>query len=264
MLATARYIIKRSLLLQVPRGALRVFDDDVFIVSYPRSGNTWVRFLISDLTCRVSHANFLSVERAIPDIYRSRELQLLLTRRPRILKSHEPFDERYRRVIYLIRDPRDVVVSYYQYQKMMDYIPASTSMQDFAEAFIEGKVAFGSWQDHVEGWTDRRYNNADMLLSRYEDLLHEPVRQVKGFAAFLRSNQDYSAIQAAIDRNTFEKIRESEARHGRRSQSLRDKKSDGLFVRTGSKDRWKGVLPAFLARAIEVKWQKTMQRFGYL
>ena len=91
---------------------LKVFPDDVFIVSYPRSGNTWVRFLIGSMVYQAD-VDFNNLVTIIPDIYRCTNRFLESLERPRYLKSHEPYDGRYPKVIYLVRDPRDVAISYY-------------------------------------------------------------------------------------------------------------------------------------------------------
>src|SRR5437868_10954354 len=93
-----------------------VFPDDVFIVSFPRSGNTWTRFLVGNLISQNEPISFVNVESRIPDIYLHSQESLCRMSRPRVLKSHEPFDPRYKKVIYVVRDPRDVAVSRYHFR----------------------------------------------------------------------------------------------------------------------------------------------------
>src|SRR5881227_2930975 len=81
-----------------------VYPDDVFLVSYPRSGNTWIRFLIGNLIYPNDPVTFANLEQRIPSIYTYPNH--VLRRLPRVLKSHEVFDPRYPRVIYIVRDPR--------------------------------------------------------------------------------------------------------------------------------------------------------------
>ncbi len=103
---------------QVPAGRrLTVFPDDVFLVSYPRSGNTWTRFLIGNLLDQEDPITFANIESRIPEIYFFPDKVLRRLPRPRILKSHEYFDHRYKRVVYIVRDPRDVATSMYHYSR---------------------------------------------------------------------------------------------------------------------------------------------------
>ena len=95
---------------------LKVYPDDVFIVSYPRSGNTWMRFLVGELVFQ-KEIDFHNLRELIPDIYIYGCTHSFLEslNRPRYIKSHEPYDPRYPKVIYLVRDPRDVAISYYNW-----------------------------------------------------------------------------------------------------------------------------------------------------
>src|ERR1700685_4202503 len=79
-----------------------VFPDDTFIVSYPRSGNTWTRFLIANLMHSETPVTFANIEHVIPDSTALSSRAMKRIRRPRLVKSHEYFDPRYSKVIYLV------------------------------------------------------------------------------------------------------------------------------------------------------------------
>src|SRR5271167_4340481 len=71
---------------------ITVFPDDVFPTSYPRSGNTWTRFLGRNLVNPDEPVTLLNVERLVPDMYKHSDRALRRRPRPRILKSHQCFD----------------------------------------------------------------------------------------------------------------------------------------------------------------------------
>src|SRR5260370_8194332 len=105
---------------------MTIFDDDVFLTSYPRSGNTWTRFLVGNFVNPNEPVTFLNVERLVPDMYKTADWVLRRRPRPRVLKSHESFDARYRRVTYIVRDPRDVPISTYHCDINLRSIPAAS------------------------------------------------------------------------------------------------------------------------------------------
>src|SRR5258707_11864652 len=108
---------------QVAGRNVTVFDADVFVVSYPRSGNTWTRFLIGNLINPDVHLTFSNVESRIPEIYFNPDRKMRALPRPRVLKSHESFQPHYPRVIYIVRDPRDVAGLYYNHALEWGNVP---------------------------------------------------------------------------------------------------------------------------------------------
>src|SRR5450432_3221983 len=94
---------------------LRTYPDDTFITSYAKSGNTWTRFLVASLLHPNEPMTLVRADELIPSTTKSRRY-LDSVPRPRILKSHFPFDPGYRRVIYVVHDPKDVAVSQYHFK----------------------------------------------------------------------------------------------------------------------------------------------------
>ena len=96
---------------------------DYYLVSYPRSGNTWVRVLLAELLYKASGDNLRELQYYIPDIYVRTHVNDIINSKFHIVKSHEKYCkaprkmEKYKRVIYLIRDPRDVVLSHHRYHR---------------------------------------------------------------------------------------------------------------------------------------------------
>src|SRR6202051_3622523 len=133
---------------------LTVYPDDTFLVSFPRSGNTRTRFLVCNLINPDNPVDFAQLESRIPEIYDVTDRDLRTFSRPRIIKSHECFDPRYKKVIYIVRDPRDVALSYYEFQLKRRVITEDCSLDDFVPRFIDSEFEpkTGSWRDHVLSW----------------------------------------------------------------------------------------------------------------
>src|SRR5205085_11792879 len=147
---------------------LTVLPTDVFLVSYPRSGNTWLRFLLANALRPAEPATFATFGEVVPDIYDETDRELRRRPSPRVLKSHEPYDERYRRVVYLVRHPADVAVSYYHYLIKMRQIPPGYEVARFVASFVRGRLDdFGTWGQHVSGWLDGREAGSHFPFLRY-------------------------------------------------------------------------------------------------
>src|ERR1700736_5647469 len=149
--------------------ALTVYPDDTFLVSFPRSGNTWTRFLVCNLINADNPVTFAGLESRIPEIYDVPDRVLRAFPRPRIVKSHECFDPRYKKVIYIVRDPRDVAVSNYHWELKLRSVKEGYPIEDFVPRWMAPEFwpRIGSWGDHVGSWLATRQGKEGFLLLRY-------------------------------------------------------------------------------------------------
>ncbi len=254
-------------LVRVPPAARNVvvLEDDIFVVSYPKSGNTWVRFLIANLMGAGSSVDFSNIEKLVPDIYRHTNEKLMRYRRPRVLKSHEYLDLRYPRVIYLVRDPRDVVLSYFHHVKKFLRIERQQSIDEFVELFIAGRLdGYGSWGQHVGTWRLAKGGEAGFLVIRYEDLQTDPEAELVKIAAHVGISSDREMILSCLQLSDFDRMKEMELDHGKRWQPLAGTCESMPFIRKGRSGGWREELQPDLARRIESAWGDLMSDLGYL
>src|SRR5467141_4482966 len=102
MIYGIRRVLKYALGRDIAGRTLAVRPDDTFVVSYPRSGNTWTRFLIANLLHPNQNVSFTNIEKLIPDTASQSNRALKATPRPRIIKTHQYFDHRYGKIIYIV------------------------------------------------------------------------------------------------------------------------------------------------------------------
>jgi hypothetical protein len=205
---------QRNRRLHLLRGdSITVFPDDVFLTSYPRSGNTWFRFLLSNLRYWHPPTNFDNVEERIPDIYVVPDEGLALFPRARILKSHEPRPSAQRleqKVVYITRDPCSVAASSFAFRKHAGEISRETTPEEFTSMFLDGALPFGSWEDHVNGWLTG-CDESQLLLVRYEDAERDPVPVLRRVADFVGIPADDRTLARAVDLSDFGRMRELDA-----------------------------------------------------
>ena len=98
-------------------GLSNVYSSDTFIVSYPKSGNTWLRFIIANMLTK-ELVTMKNIDEFVPDIYNFKK-QINAKGEPRFIKTHNVNLKQYPKTIYIHRDYRDVLVSYYHFQKTL-------------------------------------------------------------------------------------------------------------------------------------------------
>jgi hypothetical protein len=236
--------------------------DDVFLVSYPKSGMTWLTFILANLL--KPNAGFVVTLKntidLIPDInklYRKKRGFLpgqdweSINRlpAPRLMRVHVPYDPYLSRAVYLVRDPRAVLVSYWHYHRLTqpDY---KFTLRDF---ILHGNYWPCDWDAHVESWLGK----SNVLLIKYSDLRADPLAEIRRFTQFSNLRFTDAQISAALQKSTFEEMRRIEEAHGNAEGSPEP------FVRKGSVDGWREELDPDLIHLIQTRYGATMQKLGF-
>jgi len=250
---------------------LSVFPDDIFVVSYPRSGNTWTRFLIGNLLYQEDPITFSNIESRIPEIYFNSDRQMRRLKHPRVLKSHECFDPRYPRTIYIVRDPRDVAVSFYYHNIKAGNLPDTYSIDDFIPRFMAAEFdsKWGSWADNVMSWLCLRRHDKRFLLLSYEQVKKDPKRELKRLAMFLseiwpsRIDVSPEKLARAVELSSPERMRQLEKEEAHKWVLTRQTRPDKPFVRSATAGGWKAILSPESVKRIEFAWGDLMGQLGY-
>lgn len=243
---------------------LTVFPDDTFLVSFPRSGNTWTRFLVCNLISPDDPVTFVSLDARIPGINVPDRI-LRRFPRPRIIKSHEPFDPRYKKIIYIVRDPRDVVLSYYRFQLKRRVISDDCSLEEFVPRFMESEFepGTGCWGDHVLSWLGTRQGRSNFLLLRYEAMKQSPHTEATKIAFFLGLHSNPERVDRAVELSSADRMRRLEREQAARWKQTKKTRPDKPFVGKAVSGGWKSSLPQACAVQIESAWGHIMQMLGY-
>lgn len=256
---------------QLAGRGVTVFPDDVFLVSYPRSGNTWTRFLISNLIFPNEPTTFANVESRIPEIYFNPDHVMRRLPRPRLLKSHECFQPHYPRVIYIARDPRDIAISFYHHHVKWGNLPDDYPLEQFVPRFLaaEFDTKWGSWSDHITSWLSLRQGRKEFLFLRYEDMKNDPVAELARIAHFLRAcsfpnmEVNHERLMQAVEFSSPERMRRLEKEQAGNWVLTKQTRRDKPFVRTAAAGGWRLALPAQSVAQIESAWGPIMRNLGY-
>jgi len=246
------------------RNHLRVHKDDTFLVSYPRSGNTWIRFLLGTAISGkgIDWHNF---ETVIPDIYRNTHQQLEALPRPRIIKSHHSYDKRYPKVIYIVRDVRDVFISYYNFHNKFPGRNSNLTIEDYLERFLTGELDdFGTWSSNIASWINNQNKIENgFLILRFEDLLSNTRAELVRILEFLGLDKTNDDIDNAIKWASFGNMRRLENEQ-QNASFFRQANKNLKFTNKGKKGGWREALSEEqLSRLVKAN-DKYLKQFKYI
>jgi len=175
-------------------------ENDLFLASYPRSGNTWLRYLMTNLRFPDARWNLQSLACAFPEIYSS--VDPFSVPFPRWIKTHHTYKPSYPKIIYLIRDGRDVAVSFYHWSDPNRIEPFEKFLKRRILAKEINPTPWGEWHSHVIGYLDQP-KSSDMLIVHYEALVDSPVSELQRISEFVGLRRSKEAIEIAIERSSF-------------------------------------------------------------
>ncbi|HEV2176118.1 MAG TPA: sulfotransferase domain-containing protein [Terriglobia bacterium] len=236
-----------------------ISPSDAFIASYPRSGSTWLRFLLYEILTGDS-SGFNDVNRVLADMGRQSNAPALLPESGRLLKTHEVYRPQYEKAIYLVRDARDVAISEYAYETSLERF--SGDFDSFVAAFSRGHVnPYGAWHDHVDSWLGSPLAaNGNLLLIRFEEMRRDAERTLAQVVEFLGVEATPEVIREAIANNNVQRM---QAKEDRAPQIGGNSKNRDRFIRNGSVGDWREKLTEVQARLIEGCARDTLARMGY-
>ncbi|XP_041509528.1 amine sulfotransferase-like [Microtus oregoni] len=159
-------------------------DDDVFIVTYPKSGTVWL-YQILRLICYEGHWNRTGDIKTIIKTpffeYMFYHLDIIKMPSPCIFTSHLPYylvpqylRKKKAKIFYIYRNPKDILVSYFYFFNWLVVFEGTDTLEHCLEKFLEGKVVGSSWFDDIRGWYEHRHDFSIMFLS-YENMKKPPV-----------------------------------------------------------------------------------------
>jgi len=270
----------------------------VWLASYPKSGNTWMRAFLHNLMLAAPSphdinrldeltggdvdpalyagiagrpAESLSVEEAIALRGRVQHSLADAAAGSRFVKTHSALLYIYgcntidmgvtAGAIYIVRDPRDVALSFAHHlgqspERIVDLMATDNAHTDASAAMMPDVI--GSWSQHVESWTGNP--NPGLHVVRYEDMLRDTQKTFAGVVRFLGLEVAPARLTAALRNSSFKALAEQEKRRGFRERPGQAER----FFRKGVAGGWRRELDPGLARVIEQRHRVQMQRFGYL
>ncbi|KAL7977463.1 hypothetical protein Chor_009412 [Crotalus horridus] len=174
-------VIYAGPVLQMVEKDFQVRDDDIFNVTYQKSGTVWM-------------LEILSLIRSNGD--------------PTWCQTTPNWDRGpwFETIIYTVRNPKDVLVSLYHFASMFHPYKDPGTLDQFLEGFLKGDVPFGSWFDHIKGWMNLK-DKENFFFITYEELQEDLRGSVVRISQFLGKDLDDAAIDSVVANASFESMK---------------------------------------------------------
>jgi hypothetical protein len=223
------------------RGRLefRPRPDDIWVVTYPRSGTTWVQFLLYQLTTD-GDLGFTHLTEVSPWFERSlaigthRAADFDRVPAPRVFKSHltPGWLPDTGRVVYVERAAEDVAVSYYHFYR--SHLQFQGTFEAFFERFVAGDLQYGRWSDHVTEWAEAAEQRPVLRLT-YEGLRRDPEASVDRLCAHLGLHPCAETRRRAMERSEFSFMKQHEEKFDHVTALLQERGlRPSAFLRRGA------------------------------
>jgi hypothetical protein len=272
----------------------------VWLASYPKSGNTWMRAFLHNLfrnpdrplpleqlgggnltTAETALHRYQALDKRAPKEWTQDDIDAM---RPRVhamiaasvpgnifckihcaifeLRGHRTVNlEASAGAIYIVRNPLDVVLSYADFQG----ITVDVASQAMGARNFELPRDAENISEPLGSWSQNVESwtgkpNPALHVVRYEDLLAKPLAGFGGVAKFLGIKAPRARLEKAIRHSSFKVLRRQEDRGGFSERSPAQER----FFRSGKAGGWRDVLSDEQVARIVEDHREQMARFGYI
>ncbi|XP_030836981.1 sulfotransferase 1C2-like [Strongylocentrotus purpuratus] len=268
-------------------------SDDVFIITYPKTGTTWAQqiMMLVQVEADLSFFEGKHISKLVPfleypdlpdsGVYKTvaeintaptwvEAADAMPTDTPRILKTHVVQrwlpeglkEDPQAKVVYVARNPKDTAVSYYHFCLLVTDLPNYTSWDEFFEEFIADRVPGGSWFDHTLSWWKLR-NHSNVLFLTYEDMKQDSRKAVVRIAEFMGKSLSDDIIDRIVDASSFKFMKKNKSTNPDAAyENEMDNKNNKSFMRKGVVGDWKNHFSEDQNRRFDELYQEKMAGSG--
>ena len=245
-----------------------------WIASFPKSGNTYLRFLLYNyLFGAMDHSQELA--RRIPDLHKlisAKKTLNLEVKKQTFVKTHFPFNKEHpylentEQYIYIVRNPLDTMLSNARFFGCDFDNPKK--LKNFIEHYIKHattqrwiNLKYGTWPEHIGAWVGALARHPGCLI-RYEDLRHQPEQTLKHVLSFLGQEIDEDKLKVAVERSSIDTLRKMEDKEGK-SGVFTTASASNRFVNEGKTNQTISDIDPQLQVSFDKRFGDLARLYGY-
>uniref|UniRef100_A0A914W5M6 Sulfotransferase domain-containing protein n=1 Tax=Plectus sambesii TaxID=2011161 RepID=A0A914W5M6_9BILA len=238
-------------------------DDDLFVVTFPKCGTTWTQNICTQLMHNgyaPEHGKELYLVSPMIEAKGAQGVKDLP--RPRVIKTHFNYPDIPKgpgvRYVFVARNPKDVCVSFFFHHIAIKglYDWTDGKFDDFFELFFAGKLEYGDYFEYMRGWMPH-YEDPNVLVLKYEDMLTDLPSAVKRIAAFLGGPAEQAVatpgqLQKIVANCSFDEM----SKEQKRFFALDNENHS--FIRKGQKKDWLNHFSKEQSERVDQMWKEHM------
>lgn len=234
-------------------------DDDIFIVTFPKAGTTWMQMILyqmlTDGSMDFKHIYEVSPWLTNQSINGTDTEKINALKSPRIIKSHDVYSKfdpgSKNKFVFVYRNGLDSVVSLNHHRR--NYNNPDESLQETIDAYFKPDSPY-NWFIFNEEWA-RNKHGLDVINIDYHDLVNDFDSVLSKLADFLRVSLDEQKINRIKERASFSFMKKHEDKFG---EQPKDKRVYNQFIRKGIEGEGLKGLKEIQKQSFESDYQKVM------
>lgn len=238
-------------------------EDDIFIITYPRSGTTLLQMILyqimTDGNMNISHISHFS-----PWFERFNKDSLEALPSPRVFKSHLPYrwiPKGPCKYIYVARNGKDVIVSFFHLTTT--HMNSRETFPEFFNRFLHSQLWHGSWFEHVAEWWKNR-QDLKVLFLKYEDLVYDLENSLQKIIEFCEFDVESEKIPQILERCSFTFMKKHEDKFDPVTEKMLERGFKmNSFIRKGKVGNWTEYLSSQQEALFEKEFEKRLGKVGY-
>ncbi|XP_077626992.1 amine sulfotransferase-like [Crocuta crocuta] len=245
-------------------------EDDIFLVTYPKSGTIWLQQILKLIYFEEYRKNTgnLETDFQVPFFeYSNQIMDFLKMPSPRVFSTHLPYylvpsglKNKKAKIIYVYRNPKDIMCSYFHFSKKMP-LPVTSTIEEFMKLFLEGRVMGSLWFDHIKGWYKHK-NLFNIEFVMYEEMKKDLRGSIVKICKFLEKELSDEDMDAVVTQAMFENMKsDPRANYDDILKVQFGIEEKGHFLRKGTIGDWKNYMTVEQNEKFDKIFQRKMKDF---